>query len=197
MNDSVSDYFNFTVSKTPNNLYNISSPASNWPQSASGAFENVPMRICNRSAETAEWFVFMEINSGGYWTIEGWDNFTLPDMTVLFDDKTANLTLNGDFYAYPWPENHDVSSVNQVWDLSGAVQGSIQIRFKGILDTYHSDILEMKGTIPTWQRTVGFGNNSQNVGYGVSSSAERSYHFSLTLVASTIMLTGSIIVMFA
>ena len=42
----------------------------------------------------------------------------------------------------------------------GWIMGRIQMRFSGPLDAYHSDILYVNSSTPTWLRTVGFGNIS-------------------------------------
>lgn len=48
---------------------------------------------------------------------------------------------------------------------SDEVQGKIKILFFGVTDPYHPDALVNTSTTPTWLRTVGFGNNSMNIGY--------------------------------
>lgn len=45
------------------------------------------------------------------------------------------------------------------------LQGKIKISYFGVIDLYHSDILVNTSATPTWLRTVGFGNNSMNIGY--------------------------------
>ena len=38
-----------------------------------------------------------------------------------------------------------------------------------VIDPYHSDTLVNTSRTPTWLRTVGFGNNSMNIGYNSGS----------------------------
>lgn len=75
-------------------------------------------------------------------------------MNASFDGHTANLTVNGMFWAYPTDGNNN----------RDGIVGDMQIRFRGVLDTYHSDILDVNSSTPAWLRTVGFGNNSLNIG---------------------------------
>lgn len=86
-------------------------------------------------------------------------------MNVTFDDQTANFTLDGDFAAYPFVRSNDTGYIGgESGEIGRGVQGTIRFTFKGILDAYHSDVLDMNTSSPTWLRTVGFGNNSLNIG---------------------------------
>lgn len=91
-------------------------------------------------------------------------------MNASFDTRTANLTLYGIFEA----ESYLIKNETQRLDIGGSVMGTFQLHFHGVLDTYHSDVLDVNSTSPTWLRTVGFGNNSMNVGYA-ENTAERSH----------------------
>lgn len=106
-----------------------------------------------------------------WWSTRGWKNFTLPKMNVTFDDQTANFTLDGDFEASPFLRSNDtLYNGGTNGELGVGVQGTIQFTFKGVLDAYHSDVLDMNTSSPTWLRTVGFGNNSLNI---ANSGADR------------------------
>lgn len=88
-----------------------------------------------------------------------------------FDGKMANLTFEGKFAAYPYKRANNTASYYDFADheeiaSDDPVQGTIRFTFRGGLDAYHSDVLDMNGTTPTWLRTVGFGNNSLNIGSG-------------------------------
>lgn len=117
----------------------------------------IDMPACNTSREYGNWS--MQIHQSKWWNTEDWTDFALPDYTVDFGARTASLTLDGVFRAEPYMRSeHPMLSAND------AVQGAIQVRFRGVLDAYHSDILDGNSASPAWLRTVGFGNNSLNIG---------------------------------
>jgi hypothetical protein len=80
-------------------------------------------------------------------------------VNLEFDRATANYTVHVYFEAYRlFGKGED--------KFGGApAQGQFTLRFAGILDAYHSDVLDNDTTTPTWLRTVGFNNNSQNIGF--------------------------------
>lgn len=39
------------------------------------------------------------------------------------------------------------------------------MRFQGVIDPYHSDVLVNDSATTRWLPTVGYGNNSTNIGY--------------------------------
>lgn len=90
-------------------------------------------------------------------------------MNATFNENTANFTLEGKFVAYPYLSANDTGYIDTPdggeISIGDSVQGTIRFTFRGELDTYHSDVLDMNTTTPTWLRTVGFGNNSMNAGY--------------------------------
>ncbi|CAI7623301.1 unnamed protein product [Penicillium pancosmium] len=103
---------------------------------------------------------YMNLITFGSLEEAGW-NWTYPAVELQFDSHTVNFTLDG--YAYgaairknPW---------EQGWE-DGDVQGRFKVSFSGVIDPYHSDILVNTSSTPSWLRTVGFGNNSMNIGYG-------------------------------
>jgi hypothetical protein len=87
--------------------------------------------------------------------------YPYPVIDLQFDSKTANLSLEGYFEAlatiYP----------------AKILTGRFKMTFSGIVDTYYSDVLVNDTATPTWLRTVGFQNNSLNVGYTSGSSSTR------------------------
>ena len=99
------------------------------------------------------------------WTESSRWNWTYPIVNLWFDSQTANLSLDGSFTAIPMLLPN--SSRNPLMPNLGNVsfQGSIKIRFQGVIDPYHSDVLVNDSATPTWLRTVGYGNNSANIGY--------------------------------
>jgi hypothetical protein len=94
---TVSDYFNFTVAKTQQESYNLSGTLGEW---ASGPINNITIPACNATGYTDDWS--LDVWTAPWWNTERWNDFTLPELAVQFDGKTANLSLNGDFVAYPY-----------------------------------------------------------------------------------------------
>ncbi|KAJ5407708.1 hypothetical protein N7509_001591 [Penicillium cosmopolitanum] len=90
----------------------------------------------------------------------GW-NWTYPAVELQFDSRTANLTLEGYAYGVSLQKNPR-EQTREDYD----VQGRFKVSFSGVIDPYHSDILVNTSSTPSWLRTVGFGNNSMNIGYG-------------------------------
>lgn len=119
------------------------------------------MKPCNSSIESGQSYILLIDRDYGINTA-GWD-WTYPKVDMQFDSQTANLTVDGYAAAFP----HRISTENYQSDLVGSdeVQGKIKISFVGVIDPYHSDTLVNTSTTPTWLRTVGFGNNSMNIGY--------------------------------
>lgn len=115
------------------------------------------MPACHGKTESGNWTLQIQqqlgVNDSDYW----YGN-SAPVMNATFDDETANLTLEATFKAIP-PE--DASTQDRVY-------GYIYFTFEGVLDSYHSDILDMDTTSLTWLRTVGFGNDTLNIGTSAS-----------------------------
>lgn len=133
---------------------NESNPFSSW--------QNVTMPVCNSSIVVNE-HKFSTPNMASYYD-EDWDGYQDPEVSMQFDDKTANLTLDGVFHASPYARlNTTELRPAPVMGRSTYV-GYFSLRFDGVLDAYHSDLLSLKESVPTWQRTVGFGNNTANIG---------------------------------
>jgi hypothetical protein len=51
--------------------------------------------------------------------------------------------------------------------------GKLIMNFSGVIDHYRSDILRNDTDTPTWVRTVGYQNNSLNVGYTTVSAGNQ------------------------
>ncbi|KAF9885311.1 hypothetical protein FE257_013028 [Aspergillus nanangensis] len=105
------------------------------------------------------------------WVGSGSSVVDFPSLEVKFDDQSANLTLDGYYYAdthvKPTPDD---GPDGQLTSSPNKAVGHVQMRFHGVLDAYHSDVLVLNSLTPSWLRTVGFGNNSANVGYGSGGS---------------------------
>lgn len=135
---------------------------------ASSIATNFTLPVCNTTYLTGDYR--MSINRIAWWNTDDWDDFRFPNVSVQFDDKTANLTLDGTFYARPFVQRDYVELSGPTLDGPGA-HGFIKVRFSGALDAYHSDTLILDTDEPSWLRTVGFGNDSSTIGYG--SKADR------------------------
>jgi hypothetical protein len=165
--------FNITLQDTQSAPYNLSSVLTDYAGSSSVMFN---MTGCN-STETTRWaghFKSLGIeddNISYNWT------YPNPVLDLQFDGQTANLTVEGYFEGIPlgkYDFNED--------DLF--VPGRAKLSFSGVTDTYHSDVLVNDSATPSWERSIGFGNDSANVGYNgtdtsVSSSLQSSETFSI------------------
>lgn len=161
----------------------------NADSGASSIATNFTLPVCNATYLTGDYSVGMSLAK--WWNTEGWDEFRYPNVSVQFDDKTANLTLDGTFYANPYVQSD--YTVGGGPTLGGpGVHGFIQVRFNGILDAYHSDSLSLDSNDPSWLRTVGFENNPANIGYG--SKADRT-RLELVVAIAAIMMSVAAIVL--
>ncbi|KAF5583354.1 uncharacterized protein FSUBG_13140 [Fusarium subglutinans] len=173
------DIFNFTTTQTNSGAYNISALLQrNIPESYSSSL-NLTMPVCNTTELSGDYRVGIEEYRS--WQAEDWDDFRWPDISVLFDDKTANLTMDAVFSASPyvWPNATTEWSGPQTG--SPGAHGFIQIRVSGVIDAYHSDSLSLRDETPVWLRTVGFGNDSSNIGYD-SGSIKLSSEFTISIM---------------
>ncbi|KAF4998980.1 hypothetical protein FGRMN_2779 [Fusarium graminum] len=176
------DRFNATTTQTKSGAYNISAILERNMREPYSSSLNLTMPVCNTTELSSDYRVSMqELES---WDTEGWDDWHYPNISVQFDDKTANLTMDAVFSASPYMWLNASEGSRPAIGSPGAT-GFIQIRVAGLLDTYHSDLLSLNGTEPTWLRTVGFGNDSSNVGYE-SKAIIQSSQLTITLLAITI-----------
>ncbi|KAJ5804892.1 hypothetical protein N7474_010779 [Penicillium riverlandense] len=186
------DYFNITATKSQNTfslggILNDPSGHGSWSYD-----DHIWMPTCNSSYYYGNWsLTLLQIPGDEWWSTQGWRSFMLPKMIVTFDEQTANFTLDGDFQAYPFLRSNDTNYIGGLnGELGPGVQGTIRFTFKGVLDAYHSDVLNMNASSPTWLRTVGFGNNTLNIGNGAIGRLRPS------LGAATIVITCIIFAVF-
>ncbi|GLA81428.1 hypothetical protein AtubIFM56815_005079 [Aspergillus tubingensis] len=172
----VDNNFNWTLNATNGPPYSLSSNLAGYE--GQGEFIS-NFTSCNDS-DTVAWDFFLapwDINAaGGY----------LPGaaLDLHFDGKTANLSLNSYFIGYEvFKEGTKTISSSML------AVGEIKLRFLGVLDAYHSDVLANNTATPTWLRTVGFQNNSLNVGYtSTANSFSEGRAVSATIIALTVMI---------
>ncbi|KAJ5116976.1 hypothetical protein N7456_001324 [Penicillium angulare] len=163
-NAFVKDIFNLTLSSgTKKAPYDLTGTIEN-ADSMLASF-NMDLKSCDNSTETSQ--NQMTLVDRDWSNNAGW-NWTYPAVEIQFDSQTANFTLNGYAAAIPY-------LINRVDPLSALgpdeVQGRIKVSFYGVIDPYYSDTLVNTSSTPTWLRTVGFGNNSVNIGYNSGSVA--------------------------
>lgn len=163
--------FNISLQDTHSAPYSLSSTLTNYAGLSAAIFN---MTGCN-STETTRWagyFISLGVeddNIGYNWT------YPNPVLDVHFDGETANLTVEGYFEGTPIGRN----GFNED-DLF--VPGKAKLSFSGVIDTYHSDVLVNESATPSWERSIGFGNDSSNIGYnGTNASASSSFQSSGTL----------------
>lgn len=153
------DIFNLTLAKTSKAPYNLSSTFTQYgSMSMDTTFPiGFNMTSCN-GTQDIDWAATMISND--YWPDTG-SNITYPDPTldIVFDDKTANLTLNAYIQAVQGCEVKSRSKRFCSADI--IVIAKMAITFEGTIDSYHSDELETTSSKPTWVKTVGFSNSTQ------------------------------------
>ncbi|KAL4732029.1 hypothetical protein ACLX1H_001034 [Fusarium chlamydosporum] len=153
--------FNFTTDQVSDGAYNISSTLRYDESDSASYWGNVTLPTCNTTKLIGDYsLLMMDMRS---WDVEDWDGFQYPEVSMQFDDKTANLTVDGAFHATPFLRANATEMEPPVRG-GPAVIGYMSVRFSGVLDEYHSDTLSLNGSTPSWVRTVGFGNDSSNIG---------------------------------
>ncbi|GLA28145.1 hypothetical protein M752DRAFT_296855 [Aspergillus phoenicis ATCC 13157] len=172
----VSNNFNWTLNATQGPPYSLSSTLTDYDPLGGWASN---LASCNGS-DIVEWTFYPTP-----WDIMG-NGLYLPDavLDLQFDEKTANLSLNGYFIGY-----QAVKVGTETLSTGVLVVGKMKLSFLGVLDAYHSDVLANNTATPTWLRTVGFQNNSLNVGYtSTASSVSKGRAFLATITALTVMI---------
>lgn len=155
------DIFNLTLSQTSKTPYNLTGQVVGL--NTLNALD-INLASCNTSLESDRFIVNL---IDGHWSgTEGW-NWTYPQVKLQFDAVTANLSVDGGFLSTPYLLSNSTDSTRGpvFGPGSDVIQGTVKIRVSGSIDQYHSDVLVNDSSIPTWLRTVGFQNNSANIGY--------------------------------
>ncbi|RAH65558.1 uncharacterized protein BO66DRAFT_462032 [Aspergillus aculeatinus CBS 121060] len=159
--------------------YRLSSTITTYYNGAGALRAN--MTNCT-STEIVPWLIDL-----GPWAPD--NNFAYesewPAMTVSmeFDGETANYTIRGYFDSYRIYSNGTSRSGGEI------THGQFTLRFAGVLDAYHSDILANDTVTPTWLRTVGFNNNSLNIGYTGAAGRTMSAGSSVAAAFAALVLT--------
>ncbi|PYI08305.1 hypothetical protein BO78DRAFT_339471 [Aspergillus sclerotiicarbonarius CBS 121057] len=171
VSDDIQNYFDWTLNATEGPPYSLFSALPDYNGIAGPAGFYLSWTQCNGTGDV-EWLfapIDFNISQAGLY---------LPDPVIdlQFDGRTANLSLEGYFGGY-----EDTNSVL-------LTVGKFKLSFSGVLDAYHSDVLANNTATPTWLRTVGFQNNSLNVGYTSVASSQS--------VPGTLVTTTWIVVMF-
>lgn len=146
-------------------LKNTTSLPYNMSSNIMGRYEGFGELMVNASTpcvETSQWSFLI-------WSdpVNG-TNLTNPTIDLQFDDSTANLTLQGyaEAGAVYGTEPFTTSGSTVVW-------GEFSLTLSGVIDKYHSDVLRNDTNTPTWLPTVGYNNNSANIGYTTQSTGSR------------------------
>lgn len=174
--------FNWTLEKTQAPPYNLSSVLTRYAGESYLYVISTMTANCSGS-EVSSW----KIAIMSYNTTYNGTNFTNPVVDLQFDGTTANMSMRGYFSAVAlyW--------IQGVWEeYNMMLAGEFSMTFSGLIDLYHSDVLRNDTATPTWSRTVGYQNNSLNVGY-ISASA-RNQLFGSCLLAG--MLATAQVVLF-
>ncbi|KAJ5124488.1 uncharacterized protein N7515_008313 [Penicillium bovifimosum] len=179
---SVKDVFNLTLSPdTKGPPYKLTGTIKDADLMLTSF--DMDLKSCNTSTETSR--NYMTLVDFDWSNNAGW-TWTYPTVDFQFDSRTANFTLNG--YAAGSPYLIDRSDPTRPLGPD-EVQGKIKVSFFGVIDSYHSDTLVNSSSTPTWLRTVGFGNNSANIGYDNGSlGSPRPLHWGAVAVCSVVSL---------
>ncbi|KAJ5698114.1 hypothetical protein N7462_000119 [Penicillium macrosclerotiorum] len=167
------DVFNWTLAPTKQAPYSLTGILPNTTLADTDMV--VSMDSCNSSIETKDWLAWIIVMP---WDeTAGW-NWTQPTVGLQFDSRTANFTLDGYFLAQPFIKENSTYQYLDEGNIRLAsakgpdvTMGKISIKFEGVIDSYHSDVLVNNSATPTWLKSVGFGNNSMNIGNGSTLSA--------------------------
>ncbi|KAJ5703238.1 hypothetical protein N7488_010786 [Penicillium malachiteum] len=171
--NSIPNNFNWSLEETQAPPYILSSILTEY-EGAQNAYDvgQYPLQVnttttnCNGSEVSSWQFQPLSWNTSSNASYLAGTNFTDPVINLQFNGQTANLTMKGyvDVSSEYW-----IEGISEVGDVEFA--GEFTLTFEGVIDTYHSDVLRNDMATPTWLRTVGYQNNSLNVGYTTSSSA--------------------------
>jgi hypothetical protein len=163
------DDFNLTLAETSKAPYNVSSSFTQYGSEAT--FDTTyplqfNMTSCNGTKDIV-WDAYMISNF--YWPGTG-SNVSYPDPTldIVFDSKTANLTL--DAYVQAIQGCNESPKHQNFCDGEVIVEAKMTITFGGTIDSYHSDELKTDSSKPAWTRTVGFKNSTKISGTSTTSS---------------------------
>jgi len=180
----VEDNYNFTLAETKEAPYNLSSTLSKYYGDGLLAFN---MDSCD-SKDTVAWDGYL-INQY-WWNDIGYTHlYPNPVLNLQFDGRTANMTIDGYFFATPEPTGGRTFN-----PIAYQARGKVKISFFGNIDSYHSDILVNDSAIPTWKRTVGFNNNTLNVG-DTSTSGALAQQFAAWVIAGPVLISLVILCM--
>lgn len=191
----VADNFDMTLTPLQKGRFNLTGTIAQ----SNGDFVDLnqnftlDMAVCNSSRETK---TFKILFIGDEMPVDINSNSTMATVDTTFDAQTSNFTLSGSFLGLPLKLQNATTEAEPGAYGPDTVRGKIKISFRGVIDPYHSDILVDTSSTPAWVRTVGFGNNSLNIGYGQSESrgsrASRHSVIWLPLVTALILFSGQL-----
>lgn len=155
----IADVFNLTLSSNSKSSYALTSDNGGLFLDKEMITFNANMSSCS-SLESNEYRMIPTPLTpsgvpGGRWAY--------PSVNLKFDSRTANITVDGYFLGTSYLWANTTGGRSPLGPTT--VNGRISLSFNGVIDTYHSDLLLNESAIPKWIRTVGFGNNSLNIGY--------------------------------
>ncbi|GAB1196781.1 hypothetical protein APSETT444_006056 [Aspergillus pseudonomiae] len=137
-------YFNLSLENELGPPYHITGASNDTGRGVRAVEMN--MSSCDDSADTWWGLNFLDQGDHNPKNIP----ITEPIASLMFDNQSASFSFSGWFL------------VNN--EKGDAMYGEGSIEFLGKIDPLHSDILN-KGNKPSWVPTLGFGNNSMNMGF--------------------------------
>lgn len=152
--------FEWSLQETQEPPFNLSSTLADGELIAGFNFD---MTACNGTGQVP-WDLAPVVQNASY------NDVVYPYSTIglQFDSQSANISFQGYFTgAQTYKEGGSEFAGEPI------LVGQFRLTFLGTIDTYHSDVLENSTSTPAWLRTVGFQNNSLNVGYTSGSTGNQ------------------------
>ncbi|KAL2857302.1 hypothetical protein BJY01DRAFT_242373 [Aspergillus pseudoustus] len=111
-------------------------------------------------SEPIGWWGVVPVTKGEF---DGLESVPFPTVQLAFDDASASFSIRSSVLANTLADRSDEDEEAPV---TPQISAKLSIEFLGSIDPARSDILSEKAPV-TWMRTVGFSNNSMNLGYAM------------------------------
>jgi hypothetical protein len=110
-----------------------------------GNIKNFELPRCNRTEWNDTVYVQFGDNIPEAWAVD----YSWPDLDFEFDEKGLNMTL----------EAKNAGTISNYYNEGSKrfmYQGDTRITFRGVIDSWHSDVLLINSSKPAWRQTVGY-----------------------------------------
>lgn len=110
-----------------------------------GSIKSFEMPACNRT----EWNDFVDVGFGdnipSAWAVD----YSNPNLEFEFDEQRLNMTLEAKNAGTIWDSDKEGSD-------KFMYRGGVGVTFRGVIDSWHSDVLLTNSSKPAWRQTVGY-----------------------------------------